>query len=695
MRVLFFVAAIAATLLGTGLAKISIAGNPTQLIASSSERYQAYAEILKRFPGEENQVQLFGQGSGPVLAPTHLRAYQGLLAPLEKLPEVVQVSSLFSSPMLANALTQLIEPPDGSDAFGSITDVTQLLSQPDYLFSRMLSGDGNVSLMTLSLAAVADHDQALSAIESVLTHHLASHPDVRWSIAGNPVIERAIRQDVLSELVRVTGLAMLFGVLIAWCVLRSLAAVAQVIAVPLFTVIGTLSIAGWLGMTLSVMSPSMLIVVFLVVFTDTLHAMAGGRSRHSLLVACGLTSVATAAAAVSLLFARSEVIQSFGASLLLGIATGFTVWLVWLLTYYERYWLNQSIACNLGLWPLYRRSLRGIRIALAVFSLLLLLIPASQLKTDFSLYENVPNAHQLTQALKTAETQFSGYLPLQIALKADSVDSADSTDEFLNAIRSIQTALNAEQDYSSPLSLRWYSIADLLAVTPGVDDTQRLARLPGVVRDNFWQPSFESVLFAPQSIGALLAAADQQLFEIDSRISSLAADVGLTASMVTGLPALVVEASDDAFTDASRSVVVTLLGLVLLVLISFKSVKFALIATVPVTFAVLGFAVTLVLLGEPLRHAGIIMMTLIIGISVDNALHLLTAVKLRGKTGRELAVRRCLPVLWASTLSIVAGFIALTLSHISTMVSVGFATAVALSIGFSVTALLADDFYRA
>lgn len=673
-----------------GVFRLSVNGDPSQLLASSSTRYQAYESIQKTFPGEQHQILIYTEA--PAFDPKHLAAYESVLKPLSALPQVAIVGSLFSSSQLAKALHQVIQDPESANNSGLLDDVKGLLAKRDYLPSRFVSAEYDALLMSVSLDPnTTDTNAAINAIEAVLEEHYVPRTGVRWRMAGNPVIAQSLSRDAMHELFRVTCIAIALGIAVAWWVFRHWRPVAQVVLVPLVAVIGTLGLMGWFGIALNLLTQAVLVVVFLVVFSDSLHALRGKRTHQSLMLACALTSMTTAAAAVALLFARSNVIQDFGVALLTGIAAGFVVWALCLWSgFLEK--STQSNDQSNEVWPIKIASSRKRLFAVMLLAVAVLLIPTSQLKTGFSLYENLPRANQSAQALAMAEYQFEGYLPLQVKVERGDPDMTAA--DFLQRLGLFQARINDQQLGSIGADIHWYSVTDVLALTPGFSDRHRLRALPKTVRQSLWRNDAQAMLFAPHSVQTVLQTSPEFLSNLDEALQQVADEEGMVVSAVTGLPALVLEASSQILPDAIRSVLLTILVLMLVVFSVLKSWKSAVIAALPVLFGVFGFSAFLVLLNEPLRHAGVVMLTLVIGISVDNALHLIVAAK--HEKGHSLeAVRRCMPVLWVSTVTIVAGFIALTFSHIPSVSTLGVATAGALAVSFMASALWLPNFLEA
>jgi len=668
-------------LLMAGIFRVSVNGDPAQLVASNTDRYQAYKTLLSDFPGEQNQILIFTEA--PAFDLDHLGRYRDVRRPLTDIPEVINTGSLFSVPLLDQALEGLFADPPNAHHEAMLNDVQELLSKVDYLPSRLVSTEQDALLMTVQLRSGIDVSAAVDKIEAVLRDAYPEGTGISWSLAGNPIIELAVTRDVVNELLRVTLLAIALGALVSWWILGSLRSVAMVMAVPITAVACTLGLMGWVGIPLTLLSQAVLTVVFLIVYSDTLHAVRGGRTRFSLLLACSLTSLTSAAAAIALLFASSNVIREFAFALLLGITAGFLVWCLWLLSGFHKS-VGTSAWRGDTDWGFNERGSQSRLPWIVLTAFVLLAIPASQLRTGFALDENLPSDHRAAAALDLAEERFDGYLPLQVVV--ESTASEPDSEDFLERLTNLQRQLNDDYPAHDTPQVRWYSMVDVMLVTPGFTTRQRLNSIPRSLRNGLWQSSNRAVLYAPWSVSDLLTGDDDQLARIDQRVQTLATDAGLTAGLVTGFPALVKEASIALVPDAVRSLGLMLLVLAVLVAGVLKSWRLALIAALPVAFTVVGLAAILVLLGEPLRHAGVVMMTLAAGLAVDNSLHLIIASE-QDKVRTARACQDCLPVLWASTLAIVSGFIVLTLSDIPSLSILGLATAGSLALGFIASAL--------
>jgi len=663
-----------------GLFRVSINGNPTQWVATDSARYKAFDSRLAHFPAEQMQLHVFTQS--PVLDNDHLQRYLAASVALSTLPNVRFVASLFSPPTLASALHKLIEEPDKSVKSGLVDDVKALLTQPDFLPSSMVSTSFDAARLSITLGSHEHMSRSIERIKETLNSIYPSQSGIPWFMVGNPIVQQAIERDVLRELLRVTLIAALFGVLVAAWVIQDAKAIAVLVGVPTAAVLGSVGLMGWLGIELTLLSQAVMVVVFLVVFTDTLHTLQSSRSRSSLALACGLTSLTTAAAAVALWFASAVIIQQFALSLIVGIAVGFLVWFLWLLAWGESYkkrrngsLKNQTKTFN---WLSRFGLTRKTRWLFTGLSFVVLLALGAQLRTGFSITENLPRTLEVAEALSIAEQKFSGYQPLEMLVSAS--DSSIATEPFLENIAKLQNELNDDI-----LNLRWYSIVDVMALTPGMTYEDRLSLVPEPLLETLWNDNKEVVLFAPNSISAWLQAPTETLDTIEDTVQGIVHELNLEAGPVTGMPVLVRDVSDALLSDAWRSVLLTVLVLAGLVMVVLGSVRLACLAGVPVIFGLAAYAATLVLLGESLTHAGVVMMTLVMGLSVDNALHLIVSAgrqhAWKPKIQRR-AINECFSVLHLATLVTMAGFIALAFSAIPSLSVLGLAASCALAVGF-------------
>lgn len=662
-----------------GVFRLSVVADPSRLVASNSDRYSAFVDRLEKFPAEQKQLLVFTEGQ--VLDPAYLQRYADAVRAVSTLDNVEFVGSLFSPPTLASALSRIIKEPDSSVESGLVDDVKALLRQADFIPSRMVSGSLDAAQMSITLGDNDAIEHTIQAVKAELESAYPAESGIRWSLAGNPMVEQAIERDVLREILRVTLLAAVLGTLVAVVMLRDAKSVALLVSVPTAAVLATLGLLGWLGLSLTLLSQAVMVVVFLVVFSDTLHTLNTDRSRRSLVLACGLTSLTTAGAAIALWFASAAVIQNFAVSLLLGIGVGFSVWILWLFAWGES---ETSQAPKLQPepeldWLAASRLSAKTRWVMACLSLTVLLLLGTQLRTGFSLTENLPQSHELRSSLALADEKFSGYLPLQVVVSAN--DSTVGVDPFVTDVAQLQKTLNdAEKD------LHWYSLVDVLALAPGQTYEERLSLLPPPLLSTLWTPDQQVVLFAPQSLTEWLQTPTGSVEHLDSTLQQIAADSDVSVGPVTGMPVLVREASDALLGDAWRGVFLTVLVLSLLVLAVLRSVRLAWLAGLPVVFGLAAYYAALVLLGEPLRHAGVVMMTVVIGLSVDNALHLIVSVQ-SDPADKKRVMNDCLAVLHRVTLVTMAGFMALAFSDIPSLSVLGMAASVALAAGFAVSVL--------
>jgi len=256
-----------------GFFRLSISNDPSRLLSSNSERFEAYASILQNFPGEQNQILIYTRAQA--FAPDHLKAYKSVLTPLSDISGVAAVYSLYSSTSLGNALDQVSLDPKKAQKSGLLTDLKALLSQRDFMLSRLVSDEFDALLMAVTLSADAKPKSVISTIKTVLGDSYPAESGIVWTLAGNPVIAETLSQDTLWELLRVTAVAMIFGIGVACWFFKNLASVLQVVIVPTVAVACTLGAMAWLGISLNLLTQTVLVVVFLVVFTDSLHTVHG------------------------------------------------------------------------------------------------------------------------------------------------------------------------------------------------------------------------------------------------------------------------------------------------------------------------------------------------------------------------------------------------------------------------------------
>jgi predicted RND superfamily exporter protein len=159
---------------------------------------------------------------------------------------------------------------------------------------------------------------------------------------------------------------------------------------------------------------------------------------------------------------------------------------------------------------------------------------------------------------------------------------------------------------------------------------------------------------------------------------------------VAGLTVVATEASLGMLSDLTRSLGTAAAVILILVVVVLRSVRLGLVCIVPNLLPLLGVAGVLGLTGTPLQYSGIAVLTVGLGLAVDDSLHMVAAYRRsRDELGVRAAVRSAAHkvggALCATTALLGAGLASVGLSSVPTIRQFGLLMCVLLAF-----ALLAD-----
>ncbi len=151
---------------------------------------------------------------------------------------------------------------------------------------------------------------------------------------------------------------------------------------------------------------------------------------------------------------------------------------------------------------------------------------------------------------------------------------------------------------------------------------------------------------------------------------------GEMSAMVNGLPVLHRGLSASSTRNQLLSMTIALLAVLVILMITFRSLTYGLIASSPMFITLLVIYGGMGWLGVHLDIGTSMLASIVIGAGVDYSVHLLVA--WRRSTSLAEAVERAGPAIWTNALMVAAGFFVLTLGEARPLQNVGGLTAAAM-----------------
>jgi predicted RND superfamily exporter protein len=137
------------------------------------------------------------------------------------------------------------------------------------------------------------------------------------------------------------------------------------------------------------------------------------------------------------------------------------------------------------------------------------------------------------------------------------------------------------------------------------------------------------------------------------------------------------------FRDSRQALMITLIGILIIVYVCFGRVFETLLVLTPVVFATVTTFGLLILLKHPFSYMALVALPLIIGIGIDNGVHLVKRYVEGGQRDIIEITKSSAPALILSNLTTVIGFGALMLSEFEALAELGLVTAIGVGMALA------------
>jgi predicted RND superfamily exporter protein len=541
----------------------------------------------------------------------------------------------------------------------------------------LLSSDGRDTVIVVELAFSSDDMARTRALVTEVEAVLDEHEDalvelgLAHELAGVPGIRAGFFELIIRDQAVFVPLTLLLIGLALYVVFRRLHGVlipALAAMVPTAMLVG---IMGWMGEPIGLLNQAYFTLLPVIAVADAIHMIArfheerrrpeqaspdldarGGldarghaivRACSNVGLACLMTSLTTAAGFASLATARMPILRAFGLYAALGVCLAFVVGfvLVPLLLSLVRddrlppppaeiRVIDWAVAISL------RRPLLVVLIAVGLVALAL--IPARRVEVDNTLSGLLEADHPISVASRRVDERLGGVLGLELEILApDGVDLR--TPESLRALHGFERWL-AEQpsvrtvdglaSAVAGIGVLRGSGADVPLAQAEIDARLELlaphAPLDRLVRDDGQRLRIHVGM--PDAGGqAFVRFAAQAEAELHRRLAALPQ----LEAHATGTPLMAYRGVNSITEDLRSSFAQVFVVVVAAIAISFRSLWPALVAILPNLAPLLFGYALLGLLGKVLDPLSAVILTLALGLAVDNTLHVMA------RTREELA----------------------------------------------------------
>ncbi|WP_423247817.1 efflux RND transporter permease subunit [Vibrio vulnificus] len=701
--------AIVAT--GMGAKNLYFRGDYNIFFDGSNAQLQAFDEIQTTFAKTDNIALVLAPKSGDVFDQRTLTQIQEMTEQAWQVPYSSRVDSLANyqhteavdDDLLVEDLLYQSYPLTAE----RIAKVRAVAMSEPLLVNALVSEKGDVAVINITMQMpgvdeTAEVNEVVAYVEQMLSHYRAEYPDVTIYKAGIIAMNHSFAMAAQNDSATLVPTMLLVTLVFLTLMLRSFLSVLATLVVIIGAIVATLGIVGWAGMFLHVASVNVPTLIMILAVADCVHVIASMRHfmRQGMpksqaihrsvtlnFVPIIITSVTTAIGFLMMNMSDSPVLRDFGNLSALGVMIACVLSVSLLPALLNllpvRFSAKQAakssdIMDKLADLVVHRRNVL-LPLSIVVIAGSAALIPYNKVNDESVKYFDTSS--EFRQAADFMEQRIGGMTTMSIAIKTHQSQGIASP-EFLEVLGEFTRWLREQPETDHVASLS--DIYKRLNKNMHGDDSAYYAlpaerelaaqylllyemSLPfGLDLNNQVNVDKSSVKLqlTVKNLGSVeLVALEERIYQwfashapryqvVASSPSLMFAHIGETnmASMLSTLP-------------------ITLILISALMIFALRSWRLGVISLVPnIAPAVIGFGLWALISGE--INLGLsVVVTLTLGIVVDDAVHFLAKYQHARKEGQnaEQAVRYAFHTvgraLWITTVVLVAGFSVLAMSQ--------------------------------
>ncbi|TOI28554.1 RND family transporter [Vibrio parahaemolyticus] len=698
----------------------------------TNKQLLAFDEIQTTFAKTDNLAIVIAPEDGDIFTPQTLSLIQKITVDAWQVPYSSRVDSIanyqhteaFDDDLLVEDLlySEYELTPERISKVKSIA-----LSEP-VLKSALVSEKGDVTVVNITVQLpemdkTAEVEEVVSSINAMIDRYQRAYPDVTFHKAGIIAMNYAFMtaaQDDSSTLVPTMLVVILVFLTI---MLRSILSVIATLIVIIGSVMATMGISGWAGMFLSTATVNVPTLIMTLAVADCVHVIATMRQsmkngftkvqsiERSIalnFVPILITSVTTAIGFLMMNMSDSPVLRDFGNLSALGVMVACFLSvtllpaLLKLLPIHVKMEMSQDqkhFMDRLGDFVVsQRRAL--LPLSVAVIVVCASLIPLNKVNDESVEYFGQRN--EFRQAADFMEERISGMTNISIAIKTNESQGIAAPD-FLNTIGEFSSWLRDQPETDHVATLAdvykrlnknmhgddeaYYSLPQARELAAQYLLLYEMSLPYGLDLNN-------QINVDKSSIKMVLTVANLgsvELVDLENRIYQWFAEHAPQYQVVASSPSLMfAHIGETNMASMLSTLPITLVLISALLIFALRSVRLGLISLMPnIAPAVIGFGLWALISGE--INLGLsVVVTLTLGIVVDDAVHFLSKYQRARREGQtaEQAVRYAFHTvgraLWITTVVLVAGFSVLAMSSFRLNADMGQLSAIVIFIALVV-----------
>lgn len=676
----------------------------------SNAQLQAYDEIQTTFAKSDSIALVIAPQNGNIFDAESLTLLQKLTEAAWQVPFSSRVDSLanyqHTEALEDDLVVEDLLYRDYAFTAERIAKVKAIALSEPAVVNSLVSQRGDVAVINVTVQLpeidkTAEVQQVINAINDLVASYQAQYPQVSFYKAGIIALNDAFMVAAQEDSATLVPAMLLVILLFLTLMLRTFLSVLATLAVIIGAILATMGLSGWAGMFLHTATVNVPTLVMTLAVADCVHVIAtmrqsmlSGMSRAQAVersiainfVPIVITSVTTAIGFLMMNMSDSPVLRDFGNLSALGVmlACLLSVTLLpALLTLLPIHITAQAQSDSsdfmdkLGDFVVAKRRML-LPLSVAVIALGGALIPLNKVNDESVKYFG--HSSEFRQAADFMEARISGMTNISIAIKTNQAQGI-ADPQFLTALGDFTAWLRAQPETDHVASLA--DVYKRLNKNMHNDD-DAYYRLP---QDRELAAQYlllyemslpygldlnNQINVDKSSLKLVLTTANLgsvELVDLEQRIYAWFAEHAPQYQVVASSPSLMfAHIGETNMASMLSTLPITLVLISALMIFALRSWKLGVISLVPnIAPAIIGFGLWALLSGE--INLGLsVVVTLTLGIVVDDAVHFLAKYQRARKQGQnaEQAVRYAFHTvgraLWITTVVLVAGFSVLAMS---------------------------------
>ncbi|WP_139684843.1 efflux RND transporter permease subunit [Vibrio tasmaniensis] len=721
-----------------GAKNLYFRGDYNIFFEGTNKQLMAFDEIQTTFAKTDNLAIVVAPEDGNVFTPETLTLIQNLTVDAWQIPYSSRVDSLanyqHTEAVEDDLLVEDLLYEEYEHTPERIAKVKQIALNEPLLKNALVSASGDVTIVnvTVQLPEVdktAEVQEVIAAINTMIAKYQADYPSVEFHKAGIIAMNNAFMMSAQEDSSTLVPLMLLVVLVFLTFMLRSFFSVVATLVVIISSIVATMGLSGWAGMFLSTATVNVPTLVLTLAVADCVHvivtmrqAMQRGMEKAQAIqysiklnaMPILITSVTTAIGFLMMNMSDSPVLRDFGNLSALGVIIACFLSVTMLpallkLLPVKSLPANPLAADKVTFMDKLGDFVVANRKALLPISTLVIvgaaaLIPLNKVNDESVKYFDTSS--EFRQAADFMEETVSGMTTISIAVKTNE-SQAIADPVFLQAIGDFTDWLRVQPEtdhvatlsdvymrlnknmhgdddsyYQLPLNRELaaqYLLLYEMSLPYGLDLNNQI---------NVDKSSIKMVLTV-DNLGSV------ELVELEERIYSWFAANAPQYEVVASSPSLMfAHIGETNMASMLSTLPITLVLISGLMIFALRSVRLGVISLVPnIAPAIIGFGLWALISGE--INLGLsVVVTLTLGIVVDDAVHFLSKyqrARMEGKSAEE-AVRYAFHTvgraLWITTVVLVAGFSVLAMSSFRLNSDMGLLSAIVIFIALVVDFIL-------